>query len=101
MRFAVQLGPDLTRKLRNIRFDRPVAEIWRELGREASRLGVYRPSYALVRLQVEAERIRRAQRDAAIEVAASLAFTRSVQLSPEGIEREFARAVGRRLRPTA
>ena len=97
MRFAVQFDSRLERKLRHLPLDVAVAETNRQLGREAARLGIYRPSYACVRLHVGWERIRRAKRDAALEVAALLAFTRAVVPTLEGIEREYARAVERRL----
>jgi len=98
MRFAARVDVRLLRMLRSACFDVPVAETFRELGREADRLGLTRPSYAAVRLHVEEERQRRAERDAALEVAALLAFTRAVVPTLDGIEREYARSVQRRRR---
>lgn len=97
VRFAVRFDARLERKLRRLPLNVAVAEANRQLGREAGRLGIYRPSYACVRLHVARERIRRARRNAALEVAALLAFTRAVVPTLEGIEREYARAVDRRL----
>jgi hypothetical protein len=97
MRFAARFDPALARKLRIMRLDAPVAEIARRLGSEATRLGLHRPSYACVRQHVAEERLRRAERDAALEVAALLTFTRAVVPTPEGIEDEYRRAVRRRL----
>ena len=80
-----------------MRLDVPVAETARRLGTEAARLGVCRPSYACIRRYVADERLRRAERDAALEVAALLALSRLVVPTPEGIEREYHQAVRRRL----
>jgi hypothetical protein len=98
MRFAAPVDVRLLRMLRRACLDVPVAETFRELGREAERLGLTRPSYAAVRLYVEEERQRRAERDAAFEVAALLAFTRAVLPTLDGVEREYVRAVQRRRR---
>ena len=98
MQFAATLDPALLRALRRVPLDVPVADTWRELGREADRLGVARPSYACIRLHVADERLRRAERDAGLDIAARLALTRSVPLTPDGIEREVERAVRRRVR---
>ena len=97
MRFAAAFESALARKLRNMQLDAPVAELARRLGSEATRLGLHRPSYACIRQYVAEERLRRAERDAALEVAALLAFTRAVALTPEGVEDEYRRVVRRRL----
>ena len=97
MRFAAAFETALVRKLRNMPLDAPVAELARRLGSEATRLGLHRPSYACIRQYVGEERLRRAERDAALEVAALLAFTRAVVPTPEGIEHEYRQTVRRRL----
>ena len=98
MQFAATFDPALLRALRRMPLDVPVAEVCREVGREANRLGVARPSYACIRLHVADERLRRAERDARLEIGARLALTRSVPLTLDGIEREVERAVRRRVR---
>jgi len=97
MRFAPRVDERLLRKLRRLDLDCPVAETCRGLGEHADRLGVTRPSYACVRLHVACERVRRAERNAALQVAADLAFTRHVVPTLEGIERAYHQEVTRRL----
>src|SRR5262245_31531622 len=99
MRFAAAFDHRLERRLRRLPLDVPVAETARRLGGGACGLGIRRSSYSCIRLHVARERLRRAERDAALEVAALLAFTRAVVPTLEGIEREYARAVERRVRP--
>jgi hypothetical protein len=98
MRFAARVDRRLTRRLRRIPLDRPIAETARELASYAESLGLTRPSYACLRLHIANERLRRAERDAALEVAAALAFTRSVVPTVEGIAADYRRTVDRRLR---
>jgi len=78
--------------------DGSFAEITRELGRRAEALGLNRPGYHAVRLHVARERVRRAERDAALEVAATVALTRIIALEPAAIARAYDEAVERRLR---
>jgi hypothetical protein len=92
------LDPRLARVLRRLPVDVPAAETCRQLGRAADALGLVRPAYATVRLYVEAERTRRAERDAALEVGARVAFTCSVVPTADGIAAEYRRQVRRRLR---
>jgi hypothetical protein len=96
VRFAAAFDPRLGRVLRRLPLDVPVGETCRQLGRAAEGLGVVRPAYATVRLHVAAERKRRAERNAALEVGALLAFTRSVVPTSEGIASEYRRQVRRR-----
>ena len=98
MRFAARVDPRVIRRLKHVSLDRSVAATARELGAYAESIGATRPSYACLRLHIEAERERRAERDAALEVAAALAFTRRVVPTLEGVEGEYRRAVERRLR---
>jgi hypothetical protein len=97
MRFAAPFDPRLARVLRRLPLDVATAETCRRLGRAAEGFGLARPGYASVRVHVAAERLRRAERDAALEVGARVAFTRSVVPTADGVEAEYRRAVGRRL----
>ncbi len=97
MRFAAPFDPKLARVLRRLPLDVPVAQTCRELGRAAGGMGLSRPCYATVRLYVAAERIRRAERDAALDVGVRLAFTRSVTPTIDGIASEYRRQVRSRL----
>lgn len=71
----------------------------RELGAYASSIGVPRPGYGCFRQHILNEKIRRAERDAALQTAAELAFTRSIVPTPEGVEAAYAEQVRRRLAP--
>lgn|GEM_PF-3165293 len=97
VRFAAEFDPRLGRVLRRLSLEAPVAEVCRQLGHVADGLELARPAYSTVRLHVEAERIRRAERDAALEVGARLAFTRSVVPTTSGIAAEYRREVRRRV----
>jgi hypothetical protein len=58
---APRLSPRLLDVLRRVDDGRrPIAEVWREVGAAAERLGLPRPSYERVRLLVKEERRRRA-----------------------------------------
>lgn len=98
MRFASRLDDRLLWRLRLLDMDCPVAETCRALGAHADALGLMRPSYACVRLHVARERVRRAERDAALRVAAELAFTRHIAPTPEAITAAYRRERSRRLR---
>ena len=91
------MDPRLTRSLRRLRLDRPIAETARELGAYAAFLGITRPSYACLRRHIAGEVVRRAERDAALATAAALAFSRSVVPTTEGIASHDRRGVRRRL----
>ena len=97
MQFAAPFDPRLSRVLRRLSLDVSVAQTWRELARAADGLGLLRPSYASVRVYVAAERLRRAERAAALDVEARLAFTRSVVPTMEGVAAEYRRQVQQRL----
>jgi len=97
MRFAVRLDHRLEQRLRRVPLDRPLAETARELRSYAASIGIVAPSYTSFRRHIAAERERRAERDAALEVAAALTFSRAVVPTPEGIAAEYDRKVARKL----
>jgi hypothetical protein len=70
MRFAARLHPHLVRHAWRVDDElEPIAEVWRQVGREADAIGVERPGYHVVREVVRAERKRRAaQREALLTV---------------------------------
>jgi hypothetical protein len=96
MRFAARIDRRLEEELCRLDVRRPVAETWRDLGVAANRLGACRPSYAAVRLVVLAERRRRAERNAAVEVVAWV-LTRRIPPTADQIDRAYDRALRRRL----
>jgi hypothetical protein len=95
MRFAATFDPRLARVLRRLPLDVPVAATCRDLGRAAAGLDLERPTYACVRLHVAHERLRRAERRAALEVGATLALTRSLAPSVDAVAAEYRRRVRR------
>ena len=97
MRFAAPFDPRLARVLRRLPLEVATAETCCRLGRAAEGFGLARPGYASVRVHVAAERLRRAERDAALEMGARVAFTRAVVPTADGVEAEYGRSVGRRL----
>jgi len=97
MRFAAKMDPRLRRCLRRLRLDRPAAETAREVGAYASFLGILRPSYGCLRRHIADEVVRRAERDAALETAAALSFTRIVVPTTEGVAHHYRKGVERRL----
>jgi hypothetical protein len=99
MRFAASFHPKLARVLRRLPLDVPAAQTTRDIGRAAEAMGLVRPSYACVREHVAAERLRRAERGAAVHVAATLSLTRAIAPTIEAVEAEYRREVRRRLRP--
>ena len=97
LRFAASFDPRLARVLRRLPLDVPVAATCRDLGRAATGFGLERPTYACVRLHVADERLRRAEQRAALEVAAALAFTRSIAPNVDAVAAEYRDRVRRRL----
>ena len=85
------------RCLRRLTLDRPVAETARELGAYATYLAIPRPSYWCLRRHIAGEVVRRAERDAALETAVALSFSRSVVPTTEGVASHYRRGVERRL----
>lgn len=96
MRFTARLDPRLASVVRSVDVGRPVAETWRDLGRAAAELEIWRPGYAAVRGYVTEERLRRAQRAAAFEVAAWILLSR-LPRTPDEVERAFEHALRKRL----
>jgi hypothetical protein len=94
--FAAPFDPRLARVLRRLPLDVPLAATWRDIGRAAAGLELERPSYACVRLHVADERLRRAERRAGVEVAATLAFTRSIAPNVDAVAAEYHDRVRRR-----
>jgi hypothetical protein len=77
---------------------RTAAEIWREVGQEAERVGLAGPGYHSVRTVMRAERERRAARNEALLIAVSEATSRV----PDGlrvIDHLAAASSLRRIRP--
>lgn len=99
VRFAAAMDARLTALLRRIPLDRPLAAVARELGDYATSIGVPRPGYGCLRRHIMDEKLRRAERDAALQTAAELAFTRSIVPTPEGIEAAYSEHVRRRVAP--
>jgi hypothetical protein len=97
VRFAASFDPRLARVLRRLPLDVPIAATWRDLGRAAAGLELERPSYACVRLHVADERLRRAERRATVEVAATLAFTRSIAPNVDAVAAQYHDRVQRHL----
>ncbi len=97
MRFAARMDARLTAYLRRMSLDRSIAASARELGSYASAIGVPRPGYGCMRRHIALEKIRRAERDATLQTAAALAFSRSVVPTLEGIEAAYSRRLDRRL----
>lgn len=91
------MDPRLARVLRRLPLDVPVAAIWRDIGRAAAGLELERPSYACLRLHVAEERLRRAERRATVEVAATLAFTRSIAPNVDAVAAQYHDRVQRRV----
>ena len=61
MRFAARIPPHLVEHARRADDERkPIAEIWRQVGREADVVGLERPGYHAIRELVHLERERRA-----------------------------------------
>jgi hypothetical protein len=87
----------LTRRLRRMTLAPSTAATARELGAYAESLGLARPSYWCLRRHIAEEVLRRAERDAAREVAARLAFTRTVVPTPEGVSAVYRKARQSRL----
>jgi hypothetical protein len=97
MRFAASFDPRLMRVLRRLPLGVPVAATCRDLGGAAAGIGLERPTYACVRLHVARERARRAERGAALEMAASLAFTHSIAPYVDAVAAEHCRRLRRLL----
>jgi hypothetical protein len=77
MRFSPRVHPFLIEHIRDIDDGRQtVAEIWRDVGREAGRVGLVSPGYHTVRNVVCAERERRAARNEALLIALTEATSR-------------------------
>ncbi len=95
MRFAPRLHPYLVEYLWTIDDgERPVAELWRDVAREAERVGCPGPGYHTVRRIIRAERERRTARNEALLTA----VTEVPRYAPDGFRILDALATARSLR---
>jgi hypothetical protein len=93
MDFSPSIDERLLTALRRLPLDRPVAEIWRELGRTADSLGIPRPGYTTARRLVIHERVRQDEIAAHIEAAVELYTTHSSVTATGGARGAYDRSL--------
>lgn len=82
MRFAPRMHPFILERIWAVDDgQRTVAGIWRDVGREATRVDLARPGYHSVRVVVRAERERREARNEAILIA----LEEATRWAPDGL----------------